>query len=77
MSFLGGYAANIVTWAGIFASFSYFLGVVDEVTTFFRNNREIMIGVLIVHFAIYAIYYAMSAAARETRDLARSATSDE
>jgi hypothetical protein len=70
MGFLGSYAANIVAWAGILGSFSYFLGYIEEVPTFFRNNREMMIGILIVHFAIFSIYYALSAEARKTRRLA-------
>jgi hypothetical protein len=71
VEFFTGYGLHIGSVAGVIGGFSLFLGYVDETTSFFRNNREAMVVALLVHFAIYLLYFRLSEDARLAKALIR------
>lgn len=73
MQFLSGLISywmyHLGAWAAGIGALSYFLGYVDEVPAFFGENRPMMVGALLLHFAICAMIYHWS----DTKRLAKRA----
>lgn len=70
------WAFNLVAWAAAIGGIAYFLGLIEDVNSFFRDHRSIMAALLLLHFALCAIIYDASGtqrdAAREIKRLGKS-----
>jgi hypothetical protein len=68
-SFITGYGMQVGSVGAFVYGGSFLLGLIDEVTNFFRDNRHAMIIVMAIHFGLYALRYKVDGEARATREL--------